>query len=253
MKFGVITHTAVTCKGEASHKAEQINQLLFGDLYEVLETTPDWIKIKSAYDNYEGWIHKKHHTSIEKSEFLKLRKQKPKVSLATFARLNKYAHTGSTYMSIGSSLYNLKNGNFRIGEDEFIYRGKLASTKRSDIFTYAKLFLNTPYLWGGRTLMGIDCSGFMQMVHKLCGVQLPRDSWQQAMKGKTVPSIAKAKKGDLCFFGDGDRITHVGMLYSDNTIIHASGKVKIEKIDDQGIFNEETQSYTHKLKSIRRI
>jgi len=243
MKYGIVTLAAVTHRAEASHKSEQINQLLFGDLYSVLEESPDWIRVKAEYDGYEGWIHRKHHSAVSPAEFKKLKSTKADVTLELLGIVTNRTDNTVTAIPIGSSLRN----------KAFIYKGKKAKPSHSTIFRYAHLYLNAPYLWGGKTPFGIDCSGFMQMTHKLAGIKLPRDSWQQALVGKAVKNLKSAKKGDLCFFGDGEKVTHVGMLLTPRAIIHASGKVRVDMITAEGIFNAELNQLTHKLKSIRRI
>lgn len=244
MKHGTITLAAVSCRAEGSHKSEQINQLLFGDLYVVMEESPDWIKVESDYDGYQGWIHRKHHTPISESLFNKLSKQSHAISLELLGRMKYKKSNQHLNIPLGSSLIPIEG---------LSYKGRKAIQKKTNRFKYAMLYLNSPYLWGGRTPFGIDCSGFMQMTHKLAGIQLPRDSWQQALLGKKIKKFASAKKGDLCFFGDGVKITHVGLMLGSNKIIHASGKVRIDTIDERGIFNEELQKYTHRLKSISRL
>lgn len=253
MKQGLITLAAVSCKAEASNKSEQINQLLFGESYTILEEASDWYKITSAYDSYEGWIHKKHHTPITNQEFKKLQVNLSSVSLDILGVLKENRRNNFVNIPIGSSLYFSEKRSIKINGFTFKYNGEVASQKKASLLHYAFLYLNTPYLWGGRTPLGIDCSGFVQMIHKLSGIKLPRDSYQQAELGQKVINLSSAKKGDLCFFGDGSKITHVGLLINRKSIIHASGKVKIEKIDERGIYNKESQKYTHLLKYIKRI
>ena len=114
-------------------------------------------------------------------------------------------------------------------------------------------FLNTPYLWGGKSVFGIDCSGFSKLVYKLLNVAIPRDAWQQALHGDTVSFLQEAKCGDLAFFDDEEgKIVHVGILLNEHEIIHSSGKVRLDKIDNQGIQNVETKQRTHKLRIIKR-
>jgi gamma-D-glutamyl-L-lysine dipeptidyl-peptidase len=114
--------------------------------------------------------------------------------------------------------------------------------------------LNSPYLWGGKTPFGIDCSGFTQMAYKLAGIKLRRDAWQQAEQGHTINLLEETEPGDLAFFdNDEGNIVHVGIILRDHKIIHAAGKVRIDSIDHYGINNKELKKYTHKLRLIKRM
>lgn len=118
----------------------------------------------------------------------------------------------------------------------------------------AMKFINSPYIWGGRLPSGLDCSGFTQLVYKIQGTPIPRDSWQQAEKGKIIDFIDQAEPGDLVFFdNDRGKIAHVGMILSRGLVIHASGRVRIDSIDHHGIFKPEINGYSHKLRTIKRI
>ncbi len=155
-------------------------------------------------------------------------------------------------MPVGSSLVFLKGTTCQIGDEKFEIIGEIGETAKLDIT--AKSFLNTPYLWGGRTHYGIDCSGFTQAVFKLQGIHLRRDAWMQAEQGETVDFLAEAKMGDLAFFDNAEgKITHVGIMLNNEQIIHASGRVKIDSMDSQGIYSEELKRTTHKLRIIKRI
>ena len=127
-------------------------------------------------------------------------------------------------------------------------------TQRPKLIEDAYMYLNAPYLWGGKGPFGIDCSGFVQVVFRLNGILLPRDAYQQADIGDTLSFVEEGQAGDLAFFdNENGKITHVGILNDAQHIIHASGKVRIDRIDHQGIFHEENGTYTHRLRLLKRI
>jgi len=126
--------------------------------------------------------------------------------------------------------------------------------EKDKVIDNAMMYLNSPYLWGGRTPFGIDCSGFSQMVYRLNGVDLPRDAHEQAEVGTTLSFVEESESGDLAFFDNNEgKIIHVGIILDSNSIIHASGKVRVDKIDQQGIFNQNSGIHTHKLRLIKKI
>lgn len=244
MEYGIIRWGVISCKAEPSHKAEQINQILFGETYIVEEESSEWLKIKTTFDSYVAWIDKKNHTPLTMDEFQNFSYEKASLTVDLINSVQNKKQNSSINVPIGSSLFT--------EDSSFQYAGKLSTKNYSSLIDFAMKFLNTPYLWGGRTPLGIDCSGFVQMIHKLCGIKLPRDSYQQAEVGVEIDDISNAQMGDLGFFGK-DKIDHVGMLLSKNQIIHASGFVKIESIDKTGIIGNESKKYTHYLTKIKRL
>ena len=145
--------------------------------------------------------------------------------------------------------------NEEINTSKYSFEGiKVCGQKpKSDLVKTAFMYLNAPYLWGGKTPFGIDCSGFTQMVYKLNGYSLLRDASQQATQGEALSFIEESEAGDLAFFdNDEGVITHVGIIMEDNYIIHSSGKVRIDRLDHLGIFNPDTQRHTHKLRVIKK-
>ena len=243
---------------EAADQSEMISQVLFGEHYKVIDERKNWIKIRLAWDGYEGWIDRKQWLEITKTKYDQYDKKSAfhcSLELVSIVEL-----TSSEVMQpilLGSSLPELKESTFTLGNVSGKFEGAFfegVSKEKSKLIENAYMFLNAPYLWGGRATFGIDCSGFTQMVYKMNGIKLPRDAYQQADIGLTLSFVEESEPGDLAFFdNDEGRIIHVGILLENNYIVHASGKVRIDRIDHQGIFNVETKRYTHKLRLIKRI
>ncbi|MGB8359752.1 MAG: C40 family peptidase, partial [Bacteroidales bacterium] len=158
----------------------------------------------------------------------------------------------------GSELFGFKDdfSAFSIADSEYRLDEPHASTllPHNTVTETAMQFLNAPYLWGGRTPLGIDCSGLVQISFKVHGIALPRDASQQAEKGVTVNFISDAKPGDVLFFStDTDNITHTGLLLAKETIIHAAGRVRCDRVDHQGIWRDDQEKYSHRLRLIKRM
>lgn len=255
MLYGICNLSIVPLRLEAKDTSEMVSQLLFGEHFEVLEQLPKWSKIKLQYDNYEGYIDNKQFIEISEDLFLKLSNESRTLSgeILDFFSDSK---NNLTTIPIGCSLPFYDNEHFVIGSNSYSYDGKTYSGKlpKEEIINKAYLFLNSPYLWGGRTPFGIDCSGFTQMVYKLCGYNLQRDAKDQATQGEVLSFIEESEPGDLAFFdNDEGIITHVGIIMKDYYIIHAHGKVRIDLLDHSGIYNLDTKKHTHKLRVIKKI
>ncbi len=257
MSAGIILQSLVPVRLKPEHTSEQVSQLLFGEMVHVHEQKENWLRITSEFDNYNGWIHEKQHTQLSDAEHTKLKNAARSVTAELVQTLT--GNDKSFPVLIGSTLYDFDGMNFKAGKEKFIYSGQ-AITENTDFLTgehirkFALKFLHAPYQWGGRSPFGIDCSGLTQIVFKLYGIALPRDAFQQAETGKTLNFIHEAREGDLAFFDDAEgRITHTGIILSNDQIIHASGSVRIDIIDHYGIFNKDLKKYTHKLRIIKRI
>jgi len=258
MKYGIGYLSVVPCRREPSDTSEQTTQLLFGETIKVYEQRRSWFRIKTSTDNYECWIDEKQFLWISQKEYESLVSQRPYV-VSDFAQLiTDINNSEPTTLLLGSNLPNFKKGALSIGDKKWLYEGLQRNTKsvlpKSKIKEFAMLFLNAPYQWGGRSPFGVDCSGLVQLVYKLNGINLPRDAYQQAELGEALSFIEEAEEGDLAFFDNSEgNITHVGIILNNNNIIHASGRVRIDRLDHQGIFNQEINNYTHQLRLISKI
>jgi hypothetical protein len=246
MILGICNLSIVPVRIEDSDKSEMINQLIYGDIIEILEEKEKWVKIKSVFDDYIGWIDIKQYFKIDDNIKLDLNNPIYSINLVEFIENN---NNELVTIPIGSDISNISLMNHK-------FDGKTISGKnnRNSIVNTALLFLNSPYLWGGKTPFGIDCSGFTQMVYKINGYKLYRDAKDQANQGKTLSFIEESEAGDLAFFNndEGD-IIHVGIILQNNHIIHASGKVRIDRIDHSGIYNNDLNKHTHSLRYIKKI
>lgn len=254
---GICRLNIVPVRALDSDKSELVTQLLFGDHYTILEESKSgkWIKIKVEYDEYEGWIDKKQHSSISEEYFFQINNLEYKICTDLVASiLHKKSHL---HVVLGSILPIATNELFRM-EDQLQYNGSSKSLWEKKGYSYleetALKFYNAPYLWGGKTPFGTDCSGFTQQVFKICGFKLRRDAYQQALVGTIISDLEEALPGDLAFFTNMQgRVYHVGIIMKDSKIIHSSGKVRIDQIDENGILDLEKKIYSHSLSSIRRI
>jgi gamma-D-glutamyl-L-lysine dipeptidyl-peptidase len=256
--FGFCNLSIVPCRREPSDKSEMITQLLFGEHFEIIEEHKNWVYLNSAIDGYKSWIDRKQYLPISKETFDHLSTANDSRSADVVGIISEATQNISFPITIGSRLPFIKSKEFSIENKKYNFQGSVSTPsskpKRSQIVEDAFTYLNTPYLWGGRTPFGIDCSGFTQMVYQLNGMKLQRDASQQVEQGETLDFPEEAKPGDLAFFDNEDgAITHVGIVLPDMQIIHSSGKVHIDKLDHIGIFSEEKRNYTHNLRILKTL
>jgi gamma-D-glutamyl-L-lysine dipeptidyl-peptidase len=260
--FGINLNSVLPMRSDAREQSEMVNQLLFGEHYEILEEGEKFLYIKSLHDGYFGWIDKKMSTRIPKELADELTDEELPITNKPIASCFIESRNENIILTGGSTLplYDPKKESFTIGETTFhiaFEQVNMPLTKNysgDEMLSVAFKYLNTPYLWGGRNALGIDCSGFVQVVLSICGRRFPRDAAQQVEKGSLISFLTEARSGDLAFFENAEgRISHVGILINNNQIIHSSGRVKIESIDAQGIISGETGKYTHQLRVIKRV
>lgn len=258
MNYGVCHLAIVPCRKEPSDQAEMVTQLLFGDAFEVLEEKDSWHRIRIDWDHYECWIDRKQYTKVSKATFENLRDNPAPVATDLISLITDLK-TGQTFPVVaGSSMPFWYDGNVRIENLEFRAEGSVRmftqEPSREAIVETAFAYMNAPYLWGGRSPFGIDCSGFTQTVFKANGLRIKRDAWQQVEMGEPYSFVEEAQPGDLAFFDNEEgRITHVGIVCGENRILHASGKVRLDHYDHYGIFTPERGGYTHNLRIIKNI
>jgi len=256
MTHAICHLSVVPVRASASDKAEMISQLLFGETVEVLITDEKWAHIKCYLDKYEGWVDVKQLVALSKEDFEKINAASNTYAFDVMsAAINQKSHVP---VLIGSTLPFFDGMSLSLAKKKYVFNGQVVKkdggTDANQLVKIANKYVNSPYLWGGRSPFGIDCSGFTQVVYKMAGKTLPRDAYQQADLGELIHMVTEAKVGDLAFFDNEEgKITHVGIVFENQKIIHASGKVRIDKLDHFGIFNEDTGRYSHKLRLIKRL
>lgn len=255
LSFATCAVSVLPLRKEASHRSEQVSQLLYGEHAEILQVKEEyWAYIRCYADDYEGWCLLGQLQVISKKEFNKV----PKFLVSGFGHKLSSAEA-EIILPYGASL---KSGSLLLAGQKAKFKGKKLifselGASAETIEQVARGFLAAPYLWGGRTLEGIDCSGLSQMAMRMNGINIARDASQQAVQGETIAFLQEARCGDLAFFGNAEgKINHVGILLSEHSIIHATetaGSVVIDKIDQEGIVSKLLRKRTHTLRLIKRF
>lgn len=247
MSISACNLSIVPLRSEALHRSEMVSQVLFGENFEIIEESVDFTRIRLMESKYEGWIQNYQFGNV----------------ILSGVKRHTIVDIGGAKAISGSKVVHLLHGtsipgsHITIGQENYIIEGVIRDATLSDFKTeFPKLiqhYKNTPYMWGGRSIFGIDCSGLSQLIYKHFGIALLRDAYQQAESGEIVDFLTEIKPGDLAFFDNKEgRITHVGIMIDSETILHASGSVRIDKMDSQGIFNAEQKRYTHNLRIVKR-
>ena len=259
MNYGISNLSIIPVRKEPSEQSEMITQVLYGEHFVVNEMMLGWAHVKLAFDGYEGWLDMKMITPLMEKTYQKIENAHFAVTTDIFNIIPVNAEQ-TTMIVAGSTLPcwrpNLKE--FSIQQEVIPHSGNISYRKPANVrkllIEQALKYFNAPYLWGGRSPLGIDCSGFSQIIYKMVGVAIPRDATQQVHCGTALSFLEEARPGDLAFFDNEDgQIVHVGIIWEKRKIIHASGKVRIDNIDQFGIFNVDTKKYTHQMRVMKRI
>lgn len=256
MEFGICALAVIPVRSEPSDRSEMSTQLLFGDLFEIMEISGPWLKIRNQYDEYEGWVDFKQIRFLEPDLFFSLNDRPFQVNRHHAMDIVSYADE-KIYLPAGCSIIQTAEGMLEINGESYHFHGTFAPfvfNNARELLDTARGYLGCPYLWGGRTFMGLDCSGFTQTVYKQHGIKLLRDTIQQSSQGELINLLSEGEPGDLAFFDHDDGVVaHVGILMDQTHVIHCSGKVRIDPIDHYGIYNTDLKKYTHSLRLIRRV
>lgn len=249
MEYGICSLSVIPIRSSADDSAEMVSQILYGEHFKVLERRKFWSRIRLAFDSIEGWVKNNQIHWIEQDQYDTTQNLKNPEYVADLVSFISNKTGVLIPLVMGSSVHSTQ-----ILSNTFEGVSVNTITGKSDLVKTALLYLNAPFLKGGRTPFGIDCSGFTQMVYKINGYHLKRNATEQAVQGEALSFIEESEPGDLAFFDNNEgNINHVGIIMKDNYIIHAHGKVRIDRIDHTGIFNTEIRDYTHSLRVIKKI
>jgi len=259
MNYGISGLSIIPVRKEPSERSEMISQILFGERFMIRELFVGWCHVTLEYDGYEGWVDQKMISPVAERTFRKIDRS-PSAVCTDILNLVPVTAERNIMIVAGSSLpcWRPYKHEFSINREVYKMEGKFRYHQPKDlrrfIIQHALMFFNAPYLWGGRSPFGIDCSGFSQIIYKMAGIKLPRDASEQVHLGTAFSFMEESRPGDLAFFDNEEgHIVHVGILWEKNKIIHASGKVRIDNVDQFGIFNPDTRRYTHRMRVMKRI
>ncbi len=276
MQKAISLYSVIPVRTEAREGAEQSTQILFGETFDIMEQIPRWNRVKLHLDGQEGWIDAKMCTPMKDKEYREYKKAYSAAATVIFPMAYAVSeNNGQTIpLTAGTKLTHYQSqitngttiGRFEVLGVGFRIDPSMVATaplpmNQEKLLQTVRFFLNIPYLWGGKNAMGMDCSGFTQIILSLFGVSLPRNASEQITQGSVIEHLSQAQAGDLVFFGHKEptansqepmAITHVGIVIDPERVIHCSGRVKVEKLDETGIYSAEQGAYTHHLAGIRR-
>lgn len=257
-KYAVCSLNIVPVRSDPSEKAEMSSQWLFGELAKIISEFRDWIEIRLEDDGYSGWVARKQASLISETDFEELKHLPSMITIDPVSTVLNAYNRYYTYLPAGSILRNTTDSSFEFPDEKLVCTGRVKPLKskatNNELVERSFGFLNAGYLWGGKSVFGIDCSGFIQVLFKTAGINLLRDTSQQVTQGKAINLVEEALPGDLFFFDNKEgKISHIGMFIGHNKIIHSSGRIRIDFIDHQGIYNRQLRKYTHNLRVIKRV
>ena len=260
-KYGICHLAQAPLRDTISHSSEMISQVLFGDIVEIKDKYQNWHEVETVFDGYEGWLDEKQFIPLDQADFEAMKAEKNPVFSAGFVSETERETDHAVFrIGMGCRLPLFQNGAFKLGKLDYSYKSPVweipadAEQKRKSVMERALLLMNTPYLWGGKSSAGLDCSGFTQLIFRTCGIHLLRNASQQATQGTLINLLAEAQTGDLLFFdNENEQIVHVGIYNGNGHVLHSSGCVRIDPVDHEGIYRQDLGNYSHHLRLIRRV
>ena len=182
MSYGIADLSIVPMRSEKSERSEMVSQILFGEVFEILEVDEKWVYVRMLHDRYEGWIDRKMYLEVTEEFIGKYKAEVPVLATEVFNIVVKDGDYGNKLVVSGSvfPFFDATTKKMQIGGDTYTLVSKMKDvgidSLRDLIIGYALMYYNTPYLWGGRSPYGIDCSGLSQIVYRMAGIDLPRDA-----------------------------------------------------------------------------
>jgi hypothetical protein len=249
MQYGICHLSVVPVRSSPEEISEMTTQLLFGEHFKILECRKNWSRIKTIVDKCEGWILNTQLAFIPADEFNILQQNKEPKYVADLISFVEDHQKILTPILLGSSLPDTPSLPAK-------FEGTILSKlqPKEKLIKTSILYLNSPELKGGRTPFGIDSAGFTQMVYKINGYVLLRTAENQSTQGTSLSFVEESEAGDLAFFDNSSGIIdHVGIIMDNNYVIHVNGKVRIDRLDHTGIFNNDLRTYTHQLRVIKKM
>jgi len=255
-QYAIGRFTAAALRAKSRETSELLSQVLFGEPLRILQLGKTWSRVQCAEDGFEGYIRTHHLLPVDELTFLQ-QKNNPAFALELFSPI--FGEHHGMQLTLGSRLPGFDGMHLHLGNRSYTYSGQAVmsqdiQTEPELMLKIARRLLHVPHLTGGRTPVGIDAPGFIQLVSRIVNLNLPRTAEAQVQCGRQVDFIVQSQAGDLAFFDDSrGNINHVGLLLPDSRIIHVYDRVRIDAIDHYGIFNYELRKYTHRLRVVKRL